>query len=188
MRIRHYGTPDDLTFETPVWVEIKQRVNRVTQKRRARLPYAQALQLCAGRDPVDVDVNDEAVVEEILVLVAQNHLVPTTIVGYVREAYLGRDEDSGPRVTVDSRIRGRDRDLDPRLRAENRFIVPPHLSVVEIKVNERVPYWLTELIARHNINLVRVSKYVQSVETFGRAPRSTFHLAEAQPGFTGVVR
>jgi SPX domain protein involved in polyphosphate accumulation len=66
------------------------------------------------------------------------------------------------------------------VRAENRFIVPPHLSVVEIKVNERVPYWLTELVARHNVNLIRVSKYVQSVEAFGRAPRSIFHLAESE--------
>jgi hypothetical protein len=179
LRIRHYGMPDDMSDATPVWVEIKQRVNRVTQKRRTRLRYADALRLCAGHQPAIYDTGDEATIEEILVLTAQNHLVPTTAVGYVREAYLGRDEESGLRVTIDSRIRGRDRDLDLRLSAENRFIVPPHLSVVEVKVNERVPYWLTELIARHNVNLIRVSKYVQSVETFGRAPRSIFHLAES---------
>jgi SPX domain protein involved in polyphosphate accumulation len=178
LRIRHYGTPDDLDDQAPVWVEIKQRVNRVTQKRRVRLPYRQARQLTAGRAPAVFEPGDEAVIEEIQVLAAQNHLVPTTVVGYVREAYLGRDEDSGLRVTIDSRIRGRDRDLDLGQRAENRFIVPPHLSVVEVKVNERVPYWLTELIARHNVNLIRVSKYVQSVEAFGRAPRSIFHLPE----------
>jgi SPX domain protein involved in polyphosphate accumulation len=180
LRIRHYGTPDDIDDATPVWVEIKQRVNRVTQKRRVRLPYADARRLCAGQAPTVYEARDEAVIEEILVLAVQNHLVHTTIVGYVREAYLGREEDSGLRLTIDSRIRGRDRDLDLRVRAENRFIVPPHLSVVEIKVNERVPYWLTELVARHNVNLIRVSKYVQSVEAFGRAPRSIFHLAESE--------
>jgi len=178
LRIRHYGTPDDLGDRTKVWVEIKQRVNRVTQKRRVRLPYADASRLCAGQAPAIFDPGDEAIIEEILVLAAQNQLQPTTVVGYVREAYLGRDEDSGLRVTIDSRIRGRDGDLDLRLRAENRFIVPPHLSVVEVKVNERVPYWLTELIARHNVSLIRVSKYVQSVEAFERAPRSIFHIAD----------
>jgi hypothetical protein len=179
LRVRHYGTPHDLTDVTPVWVEIKQRVNRVTQKRRVRLPYSLALRLASGQPPEVFDPEDAGIIEEIQVLAAQNHLVPTTVVGYIREAYLGREEDSGLRVTIDSRIRGRDRDLDLRLLAENRFIVPPHLSVVEIKVNERVPYWLTELIARHNINLIRVSKYVQSVETFDRAPRSIFHVAES---------
>lgn len=187
LRLRHYGTPDDLDDASPVWVEIKQRVNRVTQKRRVRLPYAAARQLCAGKAPAIFEARDEPIIEEILVMAAQNHLVPTTVVGYVREAYLGRDEDSGLRVTIDSRIRGRDRDLDLGLRSENRFIVPPHLSVVEVKVNERVPYWLTELIARHNVSLIRVSKYVQSVEAFGRAPRSIFHLPDADPEADGAL-
>jgi SPX domain protein involved in polyphosphate accumulation len=174
LRIRHYGTPEALTGDTPVFAEIKQRVNRVTQKRRVRLPYADALQLCAGHPPEAVDPRDSAVMEEIETMVRQNMLRPTTVVGYVREAFFGRDEDSGLRVTIDSRIRGRDRDLDLRWPGdgENRYIIPPHLSVVEMKVNERVPYWLTELIARHNINLIRVSKYCQSVERFGLAPRS----------------
>lgn len=172
LRIRHYGTPEELTGETPVFVEIKQRVNRVTQKRRVRLPYEDALQLCAGHPPASVDPQDAAVLEEIETMVRQNMLRPITVVGYVREAFFGRDEDSGLRVTIDSRIRGRDRDLDLRWHGENRYIIPPHLSVVEMKVNERVPYWLTELIARHNISLIRVSKYCQSVERFGLAPRS----------------
>jgi SPX domain protein involved in polyphosphate accumulation len=174
LRIRHYGTPGDLAGDTPVFVEIKQRVNRVTQKRRVRLPYEEALQLCAGNPPETADPQDAAVIDEIETMVRQNMLRPTTVVGYVREAFFGRDEDSGLRVTIDSRIRGRDRDLDLRWdgEGENRYIIPPHLSVVEMKVNERVPYWLTELIARHNISLIRVSKYCQSIERFGLAPRS----------------
>ena len=174
LRIRHYGTPEELTGDTPVFVEIKQRVNRVTQKRRVRLPYEDALQLCAGHPPAVFDPQDAGVMDEIEMMVRQNMLRPTTVVGYVREAFFGRDEDSGLRVTIDSRIRGRDRDLDLRWPGEgqNRYIIPPHLSVVEMKVNERVPYWLTELIARHNISLIRVSKYCQSIERFGLAPRS----------------
>jgi hypothetical protein len=57
---------------------------------------------------------------------------------------------------------------------------------MEIKVNERTPYWITDLAARRNLNLIRVSKYVQSIEAFGLAPRSVFHLHEAdhQPPHT----
>ena len=182
LRIRHYGRPDDLTDEIPVWVEIKQRVNRVTQKRRVRLPYAAALRLCAGHQPQALATEDERVAEEILVLVGALQLQPTTIVGYVRQAFLGRGADGGLRLTIDSRIRGRDRDLDLRAaEAANRFAVQPHLSIVEVKVNERVPYWLTEHIARHNLRLMRISKYCQSVEAFGRAPRSVFHVADPEP-------
>ena len=47
--------------------------------------------------------------------------------------------------------------------------------MLEVKVNERVPYWLTELIARNNLQLVRMSKYCQSVQAFDCKPRSLFH-------------
>ena len=56
--------------------------------------------------------------------------------------------------------------------------MPARLSVVEFKANERVPYWLTDLAAELNMSVVRVSKYCQSVEAFGRAPRSIFHVSD----------
>ena len=178
LRIRHYGSPAHVGPDTPVWVEIKQRVNRVTQKRRARLPYADALAVCAGREPPACEPEDEGVVEEVLGMVAAYRLRPTTVVGYVREPFVGRDEDAGLRVTVDSRVRGRDRDLDLGLETANRFIVRPDLSVIEVKVNERAPTWLTDGIARHDLQVIRMSKYCQSVEAFGAAPRSVFHVPE----------
>ncbi len=174
LRIRSYGPPDALTATSPVWVEIKQRVNRVTQKRRVRLTYAEARALCNGREPAAYPDADSSFVEEVLTLTGALQLRPVTIVGYVREAYIGLEEDSGLRLTIDTRVRGRDRDLEIGAPAENRFIIPPHLSIVEVKVNERLPYWLTELIARHNFSLMRVSKYCQSIEAFERAPRSMF--------------
>jgi len=173
LRIRHYGAPDDLVPESRVWVEIKQRLNRVTQKRRVLLPYEEALRLCGGEHPAGVEARDVALTSEILGFVQVLRLRPITVVGYVREAFHGRDEDGGLRITIDSRLRGRDRDLDLNVASESRYIVHPDLSVIELKVNERVPYWLTELIARHDLQLVRLSKYCQSIEAFRHVPRST---------------
>ena len=173
LRIRHYGAPDDLTADSPVWVEIKQRLDRVTQKRRMLLPYSEALRLCAGEQPSSVEARDSALTGEIRGFVQVLGLRPITVVGYVREAFHGRDEDGGLRVTIDSRLRGRDRDLDLNVAGDSRYIVHPDLSVIELKVNERVPYWLTALIARHNLQLVRLSKYCQSIEAFRHVPRST---------------
>jgi hypothetical protein len=103
------------------------------------------------------------------------------ITGYQREAFVGRDADVGLRVTLDHRVRGRDRDFHLGADAENRLTVPAKLSVLEIKANERVPYWLTDLAARSNMSVVRMSKYCQSVEAFGRAPRSIFHVTGDDP-------
>lgn len=180
LRVRHYGDLDGVTDESPVCVEIKQRVNRVTQKRRITLPYGVARQLCDGRELVEHSPAERAFIHEVLDLVVRLNLQPTAITGYQREALVGRNADTGLRVTFDRRIRGRDRDFDFGIATpENRFTIPPHMSVMEIKVNERTPHWITDLAARRNLNLIRVSKYVQSVEAFGLAPRSVFHVNEA---------
>ncbi|MFE4453047.1 polyphosphate polymerase domain-containing protein [Streptomyces sp. NPDC056796] len=180
LRIRHYGDLDGVTDASPVCVEIKQRVNRVTQKRRITLPYGAARRLCDARETVDHSAKESAFIQEVLDLIVRLNLQPTAITGYQREALVGRASDTGLRVTFDRRIRGRDRDFHFGTRTpENRFTIPPHMSVMEIKVNERTPYWITDLAARRNLNLVRISKYVQSIEAFGLAPRSVFHVDEA---------
>ena len=180
IRVRHYGDRTTLTDDTPVFVEIKQRVNRVTQKRRITLPYRQARRLCDDRELIEVAGADRPFVHEVLGLVQGLDLRPTAITGYQRQAYVGRDADVGLRVTLDKRIRGRDRDFQLNADATNRFTLPPDLCVLEVKANERVPYWMSDLTARLELQVARISKYCQSIETFGGAPRSIFHIPDDQ--------
>ncbi|MGW6619584.1 VTC domain-containing protein [Nocardia sp. NPDC055002] len=174
LRQRIYGDPGEVTDETPVFIEIKQRVNRVTQKRRIRLPYHQARELCAGSLDIDVDGREKAFLNEVSELVTKLDLRPIVTTGYLREAYVGTDADLGLRATIDHRVHGRDRDFHFGAQSENRFIIPPHLCIVEVKANERIPYWISDLTARLNMSVVRVSKYCQSVEAFDLAPRSRY--------------
>lgn len=178
LRVRHYGDRFGIDDDTTVYVEIKQRVNRVTQKRRVALPYRMARQLCDERTMVDHAPAQAAFLEEVLGLVSGLDLRPVAMTGYQRQAFVGQGSDLGLRVTLDHRVRGRDRDFHLGADAENRFIVPPSKSIMEVKANERVPYWLTDLAARTNLSVVRVSKYCQSIETFDRAPRSIFHISD----------
>ncbi|KAF4407121.1 MULTISPECIES: polyphosphate polymerase domain-containing protein [Streptomyces] len=178
LRVRHYGDPSAITDDSPVFVEVKQRVNRVTQKRRVRLPYGTARRLCDGRELVGHAPEERPFVAEVLELLVRLDLRATAVTGYQREALVGRDADTGLRVTFDRRVRGRDRDFHLGAAAENRFTIPPRLCVMEVKANERVPYWVTDLTARRNLQVVRVSKYCQSIEAYGKAPRSAFHVRD----------
>lgn len=190
LRIRHYGH-EEIVDETPVFVEVKQRVGRVTQKRRVGLPHHAALRLCDGRERIEYAGRgvDDVLVEEVLRLVCALELRPVTMTLFRRRAFSGRDADLGLRVTVDTRVRGRDRDLRFSENSEDRFIVPPSLAVVEVKVNDRVPRWLRDLTARHDLSAVHLSKYCQSVEAFGLAPRSLFHLpVDDAPAFPTPAR
>ncbi|UED87474.1 polyphosphate polymerase domain-containing protein [Streptomyces profundus] len=188
LRIRRYGPLGPAPDDAPVSVEIKQRVNRVTQKRRVLLPYDLARELCDGRRHIRHPDADQGFVDEVLELVQRLDLRPTAMTGYRREPYMGIDADLGLRITFDHRIRGRDRDFDLRAESESRYIVNPHLVVMEVKANERVPYWTTDLAARFGLQVQRISKYCQSVETFGRAPRSVFHVPEAEDSARPTAR
>ncbi|MFZ2526846.1 MAG: polyphosphate polymerase domain-containing protein [Rhodococcus sp. (in: high G+C Gram-positive bacteria)] len=172
LRMRLYGDPGDCTDDTSVQIEIKQRVNRVTQKRRIALPYGVARRWLDGRDEIECDPTQRPFVNEVTTLIGNLDLRPIVTTGYLREAFVGREADVGLRVTIDHKVHGRDRDFHFASGADNRFIIPPKLAIVELKANERVPYWATDLTARLNMSVIRVSKYCQSVEAFGLAPRS----------------
>ena len=176
LRIRVYGEPESINDDTTVFVEIKQRVNRVTQKRRIPLTYKDARILCDERtDPDNPNVGQEFV-DEVLTLTHSLDLQPTAITSYKREAYVGVDADTGVRITLDHRVRGRNRDFYLGMEgATNQFIIPPHLCIVELKANERVPAWFTDLTAELNLNTVRISKYCQSIESHQLGARAPQH-------------
>jgi SPX domain protein involved in polyphosphate accumulation len=164
LRLRLYETGEVLTEETPVFLEIKQRVDRVIQKRRAILPYSQALRLCDDRQLPDCAPDDKAVIEEIYVFLWQYNLRPTSIVRYDRQAFIGTAYDLGLRVTFDTTLSFQVHQLHLHEAPSALPMLPADQVVMEIKVNERIPYWLTELIAAHNLQMVRVSKYCRSIE------------------------
>ncbi len=170
LRIRRYETGEVMTEETPVFVEIKQRIDRATQKRRAVLPYGEALRLCNDRQFPEYAPEDEATVEEIFAFVWQYNLIPARIVRYDRQALIGTEYDIGLRVTFDTALSFQAHKLHLHEDASDLPMLPPNQVVMEIKVNERIPNWLTDMIAAHNLQMERVSKYCRSIEASQNMP------------------
>lgn len=167
VRVRVYGS-QEVTPDTNCFVEIKQRINKTLQKKRVVLPYAAATALCGSGAEVEQPLPEyeQAVVSEVRYLQSVNQLQPACIVSYNRLAYEGSEYDPALRVTFDTNLKGRVHSLSLLTNdaAENYFFIPPNLCVMEIKVNYRVPYWLTELIGRYRCTLRRVSKYCTALE------------------------
>jgi len=180
LRIRRYETGEVLTEDTSVFLEIKQRIDRVTQKRRAILPYSEALRLCNDRQIPDYAPNDKAVIEEIYVFLWQYNLRPASIVRYDRQAFIGTDYDIGLRVTFDTSLSFQCHPLHLHEQPSGLPMLPANLVVMEIKVNERIPYWLTEMIAAHNLQLVRISKYCRSIEAAQNMPSAQWRNLVAE--------
>jgi SPX domain protein involved in polyphosphate accumulation len=176
LRLRRYeggenlNAGETLTEETPIFVEIKQRVDRVTQKRRAVLPYSEALRLCNDRQMPAHDPEDNALIEEIYVYLWQYNLRPVSIVRYDRQAFIGSVYDLGLRVTFDTALTFQAHPLHLHETPSGLPMMPANRVVMEVKVNERIPSWLSELIANHNLRVERVSKYCRSIETAQNMP------------------
>lgn len=180
LRIRRYETGEPLTEDTPVFVEIKQRVDRVTQKRRAVLTYGDALRLCLDRQLPECDPEDLPVIEEIHAFLWQYNLRPRSIVRYDRQAFIGSDYDIGLRVTFDSSLSFQAQHLYLHEESSALAMLPANQVVMEIKINEHMPIWLTELIAAQNLQMVRVSKYGRSIEAAQNMPALRWNSLPAE--------
>jgi hypothetical protein len=159
-------------------------MDRVTQKRRVLLPYGQALRLCDEREVPRINsprhaARDVEVIDEIVHMLWQYNLRRASVVSYARQALVGTDYDVGLRVTFDTGLSYRANNLELHERRRGLQLFPPDWTVVEIKVNERIPYWLTELVGAHNLNLVRVSKYCRSIELGQNLPTPAWGFALA---------
>lgn len=158
LRVRCYGEITE--SNPPAMVEIKQRIGRTTQKRRLALPLEDALRLCACEyEPLGSDPADAIVAAEVEFLARSLRLRPACVIGYVRNAFVGSRYEPGLRVTLD---RGLWSALPPGgLTGETarHFFLSPDLTVLEVKVNDAVPLWLSNLLARHHCSLTRYSKY-----------------------------
>lgn len=178
LRLRIYPGEDIRKVRTG-FVEIKQRINRTVQKRRIVLPLEQAVDLCNGGDiPEGLDNLDQAAANEVAFMIRTLRLRPQCIVAYRRQAFAGGRYEAGARLTFDMQLKGRIHALEVNQIAKNQYFMPPDQLVMEVKVNERIPHWMVSLLARHNCQLQRVSKYCAAIANSTRLLRSAVNHKE----------
>lgn len=169
VRVRVYGD-QNVSTETLCYVEIKQRLNTMMTKRRVVLPYAAAVDLAAYPTLLpDVAPEDQPILREIAYLQTTLHLQPACVVTYQRLALNGLEPYGDLRVTFDTELRGRIHDLSllsPGTTVGQSFL-HPHFCIMEIKVNQSVPYWLGTVINQQRCPARRISKYCMALQQSG---------------------
>ncbi len=176
VRARVYGDQPMLPA-TPAYLEIKERVGVRMAKRRLRLSYADAVDFetyavesassLAQTPPAQTPPTDEQrTIDELHYLFAALRLQPTCVISYQRAAWGGHAYYPDLRITFDTNVRCRIDNLS-FLSADQGSIhtlLPPGWAILEIKVNQTMPFWLGELLSRHGCTPRRVSKYCASLE------------------------
>ena len=164
LRMRIYGK-ETTSADAPCFVEIKQRLNKTISKRRLLLPYETATALETYENLLgDANPGDRAVLEEVIYLQtcsSYNRPVLSATSVWLSTAAL---MNPTCRVTFDTKLKGRIHELSLSSPAENHYFAPPDWCIMEVKVNERVPYWLTKMTATYGISLRRISKYCATLE------------------------
>ena len=164
LRIRYYPEKDGFRDDSYVLVEIKQRNNHLTQKRRVALPCRDALALCIDRQLIECDPNDEAVVNEVISFIWQYDLKPVSLIRYQRQAWGGSDLDNGLRVTFDSALEYQVAHTQLFHRSSFSPLYPNGIVIMEIKYNQRIPSWLSDLVTAIDLHPRQISKYCQSID------------------------
>lgn len=152
LRLRSYGIPAP---ETGVYLELKKKLKGVTYKRRISMPYAEAQRyLLDGESPEE----DGQILDEINWFRRQYQPMPKVLLFYERIALFGR-EDSSLRITFDTDIRYRTDRFDLALGDEGRPLLQPGERLMEIKVSDALPFWLSRLLSELKIYPTSFSKY-----------------------------
>lgn len=153
LRVRSYGVPND---EDMVFVELKKKYKGVVYKRRVEMTLAQTRDFFAGKEvPHD---NPQIENELKYFLKFYEGIAPAMYLSYDRLAYCGA-EDPSLRLTFDTHIlyREEQKELDKGIWGKE--LLPAGVRVMEIKIPNAMPLWLSTILDELEIYPASFSKY-----------------------------
>ena len=154
LRLRGYkpfSSPNDIVF-----LEIKKKINGIVSKRRATLKLWEAkLFIDTGKKPSMKSYMDLQVINEIEFFLQSNNVQPAVLISYDRYAFFGKD-NTDFRLTIDCNIQAR------RIKTFNDFckpIVSDGQYIMELKIADSIPLWLSSAMSELGIYSSSFSKY-----------------------------
>lgn len=179
LRLRFYNEQPD----TPVFFEIKRRVDNAILKQRGGVKRAAVDWLLAGHLPEPAHLTSKEpkhffALQRFCELTKRLNASPKVHVAYLREAWLPHDGNS-VRVTMDRQVRD---DPEPTARLstqmKNPVLVFGDSVILEIKFTGRFPLWLADMVRAFNLRPCSAAKYVDGIarmsNVWGGGPSSEF--------------
>ncbi len=152
LRLRSYG---QATLTSPVFLEMKRKAHGIVYKRRVQSTIPLVEKFFAGSG--DICASGQINRELTYFRDYYGTLVPACMIIYDREAYFEPDGDL--RLTIDHNPRYRVDGLDLTRPLTGTLLRPPGHTILEIKVQEAMPLWLSEILAEGHIYKNSFSKY-----------------------------
>jgi len=168
LRLRFYNDNTD----TPVFFEIKRRMNNCILKQRGAVRRDSVDWLLAGHIPeashlVSKDPKHLVALQNFCHLMNSLHAGPKAHIAYLREAYVPHDDNSA-RLTMDRAVRS-EPELTARLctKMQEPILVWGKDVVLELKFTNRFPDWFGQLVRFFGLRQCGAAKYVDGVALLG---------------------
>ena len=152
IRLRSYGIA---TEQSPVFLELKRKAYGIVYKRRVQstIPLVDKFfrgvgDICAGGQ-----INREITTFRDY----YENLAPACLIIYDRIAYFQPGGDL--RLTIDHNPRYRYDNLDLTTSMDGNSLLPQGSTILEVKVQQAVPLWLSEILTKGKIYKGSFSKY-----------------------------
>ena len=162
LRLRTYnkiGLNDD------AFLEIKKKHKRVVNKRRTVIKLKDAYDFLDSKEDIShtssFQVSNQQILKEIAFLKNFYQLKPTMVLCYERQAFQAID-DSDIRITFDKNLRRRQYNFRLENGSDGEIFLDPDLFVLEVKLNCRVPLWLSRILNEFTCRMQGFSKYSNS--------------------------
>lgn len=161
IRLRSYFSP--AKPEDTVFLEIKKKIGGIVAKRRITLTLEQANAfIYEGITPSFKNDSksyiQNQVLNELIVFLKNYTVVPRQYISYQRSAFFGKD-DSSFRLTFDRAITTRSFDIGLDMGNYGTQILCPGEYLMEVKISNSMPMWLSTKLAELQIYKTSFSKY-----------------------------
>jgi len=152
IRLRSYGIA---TNESPVFLELKRKAYGIVYKRRVQTTIPLVHKFFSG----EADICSPGQINREITTFRDyyKNLVPSCMIIYDRTAYYEPDGDL--RLTIDENPRYRVDDLSLKKSMNGISLLEEGNTILEIKVQESIPLWLTEILSKGKIYKSSFSKY-----------------------------
>jgi hypothetical protein len=168
LRLRFYND----NVDTPIFFEIKRRMNNCILKQRGGVRRDAVPQLLNGHFPepshlISNNPKQLMALENFCHLMHENQAKPKVHIAYLREAYVPHDDNSA-RLTMDRLVRAEPETI-ARLstQMQNPVVVWGKEVVLELKFTNRFPDWFGELVRVFGLRQCGAAKYVDGAALLG---------------------
>ena len=152
IRLRSYGIATDTS---PVFLELKRKAYGIVYKRRVQSTIPLVKKFFDGEG----DIRAGGQINKQIPTFRDYYqtLVPACMIIYDRIAYFQPNGDL--RLTIDHNPRYRYDDLDLRVSMNGNSLLKDGYTILEVKVQQAVPLWLSDILTKGKIYKGSFSKY-----------------------------